>query len=67
MHRKKCESMNSDQCWAGRHGENCSVVIFSHIKNVELSMKLLLIDLYPLRPLSVTLTLFEGHSGVTWF
>ena len=49
--------------------ENINIVIYSdtvnkNIINVKLRLIALLIELYPLIPLSVTLTIFQGHSSV---
>ena len=46
------------------HGESFNVAIFLDTMNVKLCMLVLLIGLYPLIPLSVTLTVFQGHSNV---
>ena len=59
---------NVSQCnyggWAGQHGKNRNVAIFSdniNVINVKLCMILLLIELYPFVPLSVTLAIFQGQ------
>ena len=53
-----------------RRGENVNVAIFSdtvNMINVTLGMVVLLIALYLLIPLSVTLTIFQGHSNFDHF
>ena len=50
-----------------RRGKNFNVTIFSDttsVVNVKLCTMVLLIELYPFIPLSVTLIVFEGHSSV---
>ena len=47
--------------------ENVNIVIFSHtinVINVKLCMMVLLIKLYLFISLSVTLTIFQGHSNI---
>ena len=47
--------------------ENFDIGIYSdtiYVINVKLCMMVLLIELYPFIPLSVTLTTFKGHSNV---
>ena len=64
-----------DQCWTGRsvivrHGKNFNVAIFSdttNVINVKLCMMILLTELYPLIPLQMTLSIFQGHSSVKQF
>ena len=51
-------------------GRNFNVATFSEIVNmlnVKLCMMVVLIELYPLIPLSVTLIVFQGHSSVKHF
>ena len=68
-------SLCNDQWQAGRVsvcGQNFDVhvVIFlGSIKmtDVKLCMMVVLIELYPFIPLSVTLILFQGHSSVKIF
>ena len=43
----------------------CSDTI--NVLNVTLYVVVLLIELYLFIPLSVTLTIFQGHSSVEWF
>ena len=53
-----------------RRGKNFNVAIFLGIINVmyiKLCMMALLIELYPFKPLSVTLIVFQGHSSVKEF
>ena len=51
-------------------GKNFNFVIFSdtiNMINVKLCMMVVLIELYPFIPLSVTLIVFQGHSNVKQF
>ena len=47
-------------------GKNITVAIFSDTVNVKMSlcMTVVLIELCPFIPLSVTLTVFQGHGRV---
>ena len=50
-----------------QHGKNFNAVIFVDTMNViivKLCMMVVLIELYPFIPLSVTLSIFEGHRSV---
>ena len=50
--------------------ENFKIGIFSdiiNVINVKLCMMVLLIELYLFIPLSITLTIFQGHSTVKQF
>ena len=47
--------------------ENFSFAIFSDIMNVKLCVMVLLFELYLFSTLSVTLTIFQGHSNVKQF
>ena len=47
--------------------ESFNIGIYSdtiNVKNVKLCMMVLLVELYLFIPLSVTLTIFQGHSNV---
>ena len=49
-----------------QHGKNFYIAIFSdtiNLINVKLYMMVVLIELYPSIPLSVTLIIFQGHSN----
>ena len=51
-------------------GKNFNIVIISdtmNMINVKLCMMVVLSELYPFIPLSVTLIVFEGHSNVKLF
>ena len=51
-------------------GKNCHVAMFADAKNiisVKLCMMVVLIELYPSIPLSVTWIVFQGHSSVRQF
>ena len=51
-------------------GKNFNVVIFSdtiNTINVKLCMMVVLIDLYPFTPLSITMIVLQGHSSVKQF
>ena len=59
-------SLGNDQCWPGWLG----VAIFLNIINViyvKLCMAARLIELYLFIPLSVTMTIFQGHRSVKQF
>ena len=69
-------SLCNNQCLAGRpiihnmYGKEFNVAIFSDIINminVKIHMMVVLIELYPFIPLSITLTVFQGHSVVKQF
>ena len=49
-----------------RRGKNCNTIFSDTISmvNVKLCTMMLLIELYPFIPLSVTFNVFEGHSSV---
>ena len=64
----------NDQCWACwvivRHGKNFTVTVFlDTLKaiNVKFCLMVLVIELYLFIPLSVTLTIFQGHRSVKQF
>ena len=53
--------------WTVRRGKDFHVAIFSdtiNLINANLCMMVLLAELYPFIPLSVTLIVFQGHSSV---
>ena len=62
-----------DRRWAGRLtvcGKNFNVTISSdtvNMINVKLCMMVVLVELYTFIPLSVTLIVLRGHSGVKEF
>ena len=68
-------SLRNDQCKWGRpavsvYGKNFNVSIFSdtlNMINVKLYMRVVLIELYPFIPLSVTLIVFQGHGSIKQF
>ena len=52
------------------YGKNFTIVIFSdtiNMMNVKLCMMVVLVELYPFIPLSVTLTVFPNHINVKQF
>ena len=63
----------NDQCYSSElsvYGKNFNIAIFLdaiNIMNVKLYMMVVLIELYPLKQLSVTLVLFQGHSSFQQF
>ena len=68
----KNASLCNDECWAGgmivQHSKSFNDAIFSdtiNAINVKRCMMTLLIELYLFIPRSVTLTIFQGHSGVS--
>ena len=51
-------------------GKNFNVAIFSNtvnMINVKLCMMVMLIKLYPFIPLSLSLTIFQGHTNMEQF